>query len=412
MLSRRECLKLAALPMAHGLLAFANAAEPVPRRPVAAIVTEYRHNSHADVILTKILEGWKHDGGPGPALKLAGLYVDQFPPSDMSRAMSKKHGFPIFDSIEKALTLGGDRIAVDGVLSIGEHGDYPYNELGQQLYPRRRFFEGITAAFEKYGRVIPVFNDKHLGPAWADAQWMYERAKVLKVPLLAGSSMPVGYRTRDIALPMDSAIEAAVGIGYSGLDVYGFHALEFYQYHVERRRGAERGVTAVQCLSGGEAWKAMDDGRLSRSAFDAAFQEVPKEGRPDPREDQEAVLFLFDYSDGFRGAVFMLGCVQGTAIGLRLQGQPQPIGTAFDERTEPRYPHFAYLTKAIERMIHTGRPTYPVERTFLTGGILDRALTSRSQQGKRLETPELAIAYRPVDYAAGQNADLLAPPTR
>ena len=145
-------------------------------------------------------------------------------------------------------------------------------------------------------------------------------------------------------------------------------------------------------------WKAVDRGEVSQAALDAAFAVVPKSGNPDIRRDDKAGLFLFEYIDGLRGAVFMLGCVTGTSVGLKLKGQPQPIATAFDERTTPRHPHFAYLLKAIERMIQTGRPTYPVERTLLTSGILDRALTSRARNGEKQPTPELAITYRPVDY--------------
>jgi hypothetical protein len=413
-LTRRECLKLAAVPWVGGVLTSDRAgAAPtgsITPKSVAAIVTVYHYGSHADVILGKILEGWQQDGGPGPALKLAAVYLDQTPKTDIGRAACQKHGVPIFDTIEKAITVGGDRIPVDGVLCIGEHGDYPHNELGQHLYPRRRFFQQITATFEKHDRVVPVFNDKHLGPVWADAKWMYDRARALKLPFMAGSSMPVGYRLSEISVPMGSEIEAAVGIGYSGLDVYGFHALEFFQSYVERRRGGERGVKSVQFLSGPAMWKVVDDGTVSQAALDAAFAVVPKQGQPDLRRDDQAGLFLFEYTDGLVGAVFMLGCVQGTAIGLKLKGRSTPIATAFDERTKPRHPHFAYLLKAIERMMHTGRPTYPVERTLLTSGILDRALTSRANGSRQLDTPELAIAYEPVDYPHAPHVDLLSRP--
>ncbi|MEZ6061697.1 MAG: hypothetical protein R3C19_15220 [Planctomycetaceae bacterium] len=415
--SRRDCLKLAVGSVAAGYWgahAFAQdvatAAQPVQPKSVAAVVTIYFRNSHADVILGKILEGWKQDGGPGPALKLASVYVEQQPDTDIGRAICEKYGVPVFSSIEQAVTVGEDRIPVDAVLSIGEHGDYPDNEIGQKLYPRRRFMEEITATFEKYDRVVPVFNDKHLGPAWSDARWMYDRARQLQIPFMAGSSLPAGYRTSAIDLPTGCDIEAAVGIGYSGFEIYGIHALEFFQYHVERRRGAEQGVRSVQFLEGPAIWKAVDDGAVSQTALDAAVAAVPKSDNPDIRQDDKAGLFLFEYRDGLKGAIFMLSCIAGTSIGVKLRNRTEPLATAFDERTEPRYPHFAYLLKAIERMVHTGQPTYPVERTLLTSGVLDRVLTSRARGGARLETPELEIAYKPVHYPHAPHVDLLAPP--
>jgi hypothetical protein len=413
--SRRDCLRFAAASLAGAAApSFLAGKEPSPRvvkpKSVAAIVTVYRPGSHADVLIGKILEGWQQDGGPGPALKLASMYVDQFPPEDVARLMSRKHGVPIFDSIAKALTLGGDLLAVDGVISIGEHGDYPWNDKEQHLYPRRRFFEQITGTFEKQKRVVPVFNDKHLGPAWADAKWMYDRARELKVPLMAGSSLPLSFRSPEIDVPPGTDIEAALGLGYDGLDIYGSHALDCYQSLVERRLAAEKGVKTVQCLQGAAVWKAIAEGVVPRALVDAALAIVPKVEGKDPYNDDAATLFLFEYVDGFRGAQLMLTSISRTAVALKIKGKPQPLATSFEERTEPHYPHFAYLLKAIETMMHTGRPSYPVEHVLLTSGILDRALTSRAQGGKKLDTPELMIRYSPVDYPHAPHPNLLAPP--
>jgi hypothetical protein len=415
-ITRRDCLRWGLATGWAGLAGtpiLAAQSEPPPAPPmpksVAAVVTVYTHNSHADVILTKILEGWKHDGGPGPALTLASIYIDQPETSDFGRELCRKHGVPLFDSIEQAVTVGGHSIPVDGVLSIGEHGNYPHNEIGQHLYPRRRFMEEITATFEKFGRVVPVFNDKHLGPLWSDAQWMYDRARQLKVPCMAGSSLPVSRRTHDISVPLGTPLEAAVGIAFGGREAYGFHGLEFYQYYVERRQEAERGVKAVQYLEGPALWQVVDEGRISQDALHAAFAAVSKSNPAVMRQDKQAGLFLLEYVDGFTGALMYLECVGGWSIGLTLKGKPAPLATAFDDQTEPRFPHFAYLLRGIEQMIHTGRPSYPVERTLLTSGILDRALHSRAQGGVRLATPELEIAYRPVDYPHAPHVDLLSP---
>src|SRR5262249_60301836 len=111
------------------------------KKNIAAVVTVYRKWSHADVIVGKVLEGFHHDGGAGPAMQIVSMYVDQFPATDMSRALARKYGFTLHDSIEKALTLGSDKLAVDGVIFVGEHGDFPQNRPGQLLFPPPRLFE-------------------------------------------------------------------------------------------------------------------------------------------------------------------------------------------------------------------------------------------------------------------------------
>ena len=86
---------------------------------------------------------------------------------------------PVYRSIRAALTLGGDDLAVDGVLLIGEHGDYPRTVLGQEMLPRRWFFEQVCGVIAEQRRPLPVFVDKHLAYRWSDARWMYDtRARV------------------------------------------------------------------------------------------------------------------------------------------------------------------------------------------------------------------------------------------
>jgi hypothetical protein len=337
------------------------------------------------------------------------MYVDQFPANDMSRDLAKKHNFTIYEKIDDALTLGTGKLAVAGVLSIGEHGKYPDNDKGQKLYPRRRFFEEITAAFAKYKKAVPVFNDKHVAATWGDAKWMYDRSRELFVPFLAGSSIPVTWRRPVLKLDKNSPIVEAVQVGYGPFEGYGFHALEGLQCMVERRQGGETGVKSVQCLQGEDMWKALDDGRWSKTLLEAALERVPSKAKADYRDAtkkaKDAGVFLIEYKDGFKAAVAMMngyvyeGDGGAFTFACQLKGEDKPRATQFYLQQPDPFAHFAYQLRAIDSTIQTGHAVYPVERTLLTTGILDAVMTSRHEGHKKLDTPHLAeIKYQPTDW--------------
>jgi hypothetical protein len=378
------------------------------KKKVAAIVTVYTKWSHADVIVGKILEGYNYDGKDGPNLQLVSLFVDQFPDKDMSRDLAKKFGFPIYDNIEAALTLGGKQLAVDGVLCIGEHGKYPTNDKGQLLYPRRRFFEEVTRVFAKYKKSVPVFNDKHLAATWADAKWMYDRARELFIPFLAGSSVVTTWRRPPLQLPKNCELVEAVAIGYGPFEGYGFHALEALQCMVERRKGGETGVKAVTCLQGEAMWKAMDAGVWSKTLLEAMLPLVPAHAKGDYRapmtKASDAGVFLIEYRDGLKAAVAMMngwiyeGDGGAFLFAGQLKGEDKPRACHFYLQQPDPFAHFSYQVKAIESTIQTGHAVYPVERTLLTTGILDAVMTSKHEKNRRVETPHLEIKYTPTDW--------------
>jgi hypothetical protein len=322
------------------------------------------------------------------------MYVDQFPDDDLSRDMAAQFGVPIYGSIVQALTLGGDRLAVDGVLLIGEHGDYAWNEKEQHLYPRKPFMEQICGVLATSGRAVPIFNDKHLSYNWADAKWMYDRAAQLGAPFMAGSSLPLGWRNPWLEHPLETPVEEAVAIGFSGLDIYGFHTLETLQCMVERRVGGETGIAAVTCLEGAAVWQAAEAGLWSRDLAEAAcacIEDKPAGAIED--HCSNPALFLLEYRDGLRGAILMLnGYVTDLAYAARVNGEIQ--ATEFYLQRGGPHAHFSYLSLNIEEMFVSGQPTYPVERTLLTTGALEAALDSRYQGHTRLETPHLDITYR------------------
>jgi hypothetical protein len=376
------------------------------RKPIAVVTTVYRPLAHAAHIAGRFLHGYARDGRLHvPKHYVASMYVDQVPDNDLSKELSREFGFRHCRSIADALTLGGDKLAVEGVLLIGEHGNYPQNEKKQILYPRYELMEQIVEVFRKTKQVVPVFNDKHLSYSWDKAKRIYGWATELKFPFMAGSSLPVTWRRPELELPLDAPVEEALVAAYGAVEVYGYHGLETLQVMMERRRGGETGVKAITCLTGNEVWKAGDAGRWSWDLLEASLARSESLALGDVRRntgstkvgtmpETPAIAFLVEYRDGTRGTVLLLnGHTWDFTFAAKIKGESRPASCQFVLPPPPGARYFDCLTANIEKMLETAKPPYPVERTLLTSGVLDFAMESRQRGGQRIETPELDVRY-------------------
>jgi hypothetical protein len=413
-LSRREFLNQSA-GMASAVwlgggsqLAFSagNESQAEKLRPkVAAIFTELRFRSHAFNILENFLEpyvfnGRKTDSG----MDVVSFYADQFPKDDMARDVAQRYRIPLYPSIAGALCAGGDSLAVDAVLLIGEHGNYPHNELGQHQYPRKEFFDQIAGVIEKSGRRgIPVFNDKHLSYRWDWAKEMYDRAQKLGIVFMAGSSVPLAQRIPPLDLPADAGVTEALSVHGGGVESYDFHGLEVLQSLVEARRGGETGVSRVQFLDGDALKKAAAAGRWSPALLQAAMQ-AEASARGEPLEKINVPPshgILVEYKDGLKATVLKVGSSSVRwNFACRVAGESDIRATHYYVGPWGNRNLFMGLSHAIQHLFRHRRQPYPVERTLLVTGVLDAAMHSRHQKGASLATPQLEFDYRPIDFLA------------
>jgi hypothetical protein len=330
----------------------------------------------------------------------------------MSRGVARRFDIDVYPSIDKALSQGGDELAVDAVLLIGEHGNYPTNAKGQVQYPRKEFFDQVVQVFKRSGRVVPVFNDKHLSYRWDWAKEMYDTARAMHIPLMAGSSVPLAERRPPLELPAGAAIEEAVSIHGGGLEGYDFHALEVLQSQVEARRGGETGVARVRFLEGEPMWQAAAAGEWSSDLAavamaaelgddDELVRYIRSRGTSAIGEKPPVHAILVDYRDGLRGVAMKVGN-NGIRwnFACRLKGEAKPLATAYYVGPWQNRNLFRALSHAIQTFFREKKSPYPVERTLLVSGVLDAAMDSRLAGGKLLDTPQLGVAYAPVDFRA------------
>lgn len=379
-------------------------------RKVAFLGTEVRRHSHAQHFLDRLTDGYAWGGKwVRPRVEVASVYIDQFPDGDLAKHRIKKHGLKQFTTIEDALTLGGKSLAVDGVVIIAEHGNYPQNEKGQKRYPRYDWFKQVVNVFER-GDAVPVFNDKHLSTKWDECAEMVADSRRLGFEFLAGSSLPVTVRFPSIDMPYDADLKESVCVAYGGVDSYDIHALETAQCMSERRRGGEVGVKSVHAMRGKRVWERLDADdcgatrKLVASALTRSHNLPVEGGFPSgpvtyewaKRTFPNPTAYFVEHLDGFRTTMLLTQIRDFNYAGYLASGEivscqmylPMPThGSTTADFFNP-------LSRHIEDLVLNNKANYPVERTLLCSGIVIAGVNSLHQGEKKIETPHLKVAYK------------------
>ncbi len=379
-------------------------------KKVAVISTVYYKYSHTDVILTRWFNKRETDKAWGwhrPRSHIVSAYVAQFPENDLARETFSKRNVPLYKSVAEALCCGGDTLAVDAILLIAEHGDYPYNRLGQKLYPRKELLDKIVEVFDATGKTVPVFHDKHLSWDFDLAKQMIETSRQHNFRLFASSSLPFCHFQPHLNVE-EAELEEVVAVFpnvHGQPDHYAYHMLEVVQQCIERRKGFETGIERVTAFIGEDVWKTQDAGVWSQDLFEAALQASNpsiKNYRDESKREFPTHAFRLEYVDGLKVTLVGFYPLEDFAFALRPRNSEPPESSLCVAGKEvDHYPHFATLARVIEDFFWNEVEPFPLERSLLTAGASQAIIQAQVLPGVTFPTPHLKIAYRPAKQAVG-----------
>jgi len=383
-----------------------------PRKKIAFLGTEVYLHSHPQHFLDRFAAGFATGGKwHAPQVDIASVYIEQVHDKDLSRERIQRYGLKQFPTVAEALTLGGSSLAVDGVVIVGEHGDYPKNEKGQTIYPRYAWFKEAVKLFEASGRSVPVFNDKHLSTDWNECREMVADSKRLGFPFYAGSSLPVTWRLPAYELPIDTPLTESVCVGFGGIDSYDFHAIETAQCMSERRAGGEVGIRSVKAVKGEKLWALLESKQreqtrelfvsaLCRShnlPVDNGFPSAPVTYEWARQTLPDTLGYFIEHLDGFHTTIFLTAIRDFNYAGLRadngeIVGCQMYLPMPGHGSTTADF--FNPLSQHVENMFLRGTTPYPIERTLLTSGMVIGGVESLFADGAPFVTDEMAVQYK------------------
>ena len=402
--TRREMLGMAGVLGLTALTANAAAAFPqsVQTKPRIACLVSYwaAPNSHADWIITKLLDGyWWQGAHTESRVEVVSVYIHQPEASALGRKICKSKNIPTFKSVAEAVNLGGKELAVDGVVIVAEHGEYPKDHKGRWLLPRWWIFNQVIQVFEQSKRSVPVFNDKHLSYDWDEAKWIFDKSRELNFALSGGSSIPTYYRKPEIELAIDAPIMNSIVLGGAADEGGIFHAIDVLQAFVERRKGGETGVRSVQSIRGAESWNWIDRNQWASKLLNSVAKRFDfKPGHF--QKNSQTNICVIEYNDGTKAAVIGTEDVGWTYAG-EIEGNNEPTIISMLGWPGPYSQYCAAnaMPHWITEMMISKKEPFNAERLLISTGITNHYMESNWEKtkysafGRRIETPYMNMRY-------------------
>ena len=116
----------------------------------------------------------------------------------------------------------------------------------------------------------------------------------------------------------------------------------------------------------------------------------------------DPIAFQYEHLDGVKSTVILMnGLVEDFNFAAHLEDRSEPLSTQFYLPMPPVRTtlanFFSPQMNHVERMFLSGKPSYPVERTLLTTGLVAAGVESLYQDGDQQETPHLDISYQTTE---------------
>jgi hypothetical protein len=355
-------------------------------KKITFLIEEFAVRSPAQQLLDRFLIGYPRDGeihhseGCQVAVQLAG---------DNAELDRRVKDFGLVRETDPAKATAG----ADALVVVPKDSGAAANE------------NLIRTALENASKDSACFVYGALAASLDGARKLNELARARKIPLLAGTSLPITWRLPEVDLAEGAAVQEGLIVVQGEALAAELDGLEGLLPVLERRRGGESGVRSVRFWKGPDFSDARERGLWSWKLLTAAISRsnspqgnALKDGRTEDLSSLGLIEklardprgWVIEHSDGVKSTVLVLDGVIADYNFAVLARDRTLVSAQIYRPPAPAEHHFSRLAAVMEDFFRSSKPPWSVDRSLLIAGLLEVFKKFSGRSGETLETPELA----------------------